>query len=253
MIIPSWEGSFGTIRGMVEFAAVCGSVDGTGGEDYDVAGFAFFAGGEINLGKIRPFATVAFGSADDDATDNDLNGFHHIPQREITLGNRGLFGYGLLSPSNQWGPSAGANAGVGGGVLGANTVANFFLDRLGNTAHPGTSVTYSNAGTLRFAVGTHIAPLKGHNITVFYQYVGFLDDATLNAITPGDYDKALFHEITGAWSWTVNSHFDIRAIGNVFVPGSGTEDIAATVDCNGTPCKGEDIALRAELRLRGRF
>ncbi len=252
MIIPNYEGNLGIVRLTALFAAVFGEVDGAAGENYDVAAFSFIAHAVANLGKLRPFVGVVYGSADDDATDNDLNGFHHLPRQSISLGS-GDFEWGLTSPSvSDWGPSAGANAAVGGGILGASTTGNMYLDRLGNTAHPGTSVVYSNAGTLRFGVGTHFLPWKGHRITGYYQYVGFLDDATLG----GDFDKDLFHELAAVWSWSVNRHFDVRALVNIHLPGGGTKDIAATVlTCgDGTQaCEGEDIAVRGTLRFRAMF
>lgn len=133
-----------------------------------------------------------------------------------------------------------------------------FLDRLGNTAHPGTVVAYSNAGILRFGVGAHFLPWKGHRITGYYQYVGFLDDATLEAITPraGGYSKSLFHELSAVWLWTVNSHFNVRAVANIHLPGEGTKDIASTVTTCGDgtqACEGEDIAFRGELRFQATF
>lgn len=83
IIIPNYEGNIGPVRLTALFAAVFGEVDGTGGEDYDVAGFAFMAHAVANLGKFRPFAGFVFGSADDDAADNDLNGFHHFPHARL--------------------------------------------------------------------------------------------------------------------------------------------------------------------------
>ena len=247
--MPNYEGTFGVLKVRALIAAVFGTVDGEGGEDYDVFGWGAMANVVANLGSIRPFVGFVYGSPDDDANDNDLNGFHHSPTREISLGSS-RFEWGLTSPNMaDWGPSAGANAAVGGGVLGASTTGNMFLDRLGNGAHPGTTVAYSNAGTLRLAAGAHFTPVKGHQITGYYQYVGILDDATLG----GNIDNTLYHEITGAWQWTLNKHFDIRAIANFFLPGDGTKDMAATVDCGGAPCKGEDLAFRGTLRFRARF
>ncbi len=256
LITPSWKGTVGIIKATASAAFVFGEVDGTGGENYDVFGYAFMANVVANLGSVRPWIGFVFGSADDDVTDNDLNGFHHLPQREISLGSS-AFEWGLTSPSMaDYGPSAGANAPIGGGVTGHSTTGNMFLDRLGTTGpaarHPGTAVAYNNAGTLRIAAGAHFTPMKGHRVTGYYQYVGFVDDEVLG----GNIDNTLYHEITGVWAWTLSKHFDIRAIANFFVPGDGTKDLAATVTTCGDgteACKGEDLSFRGTLRFRARF
>ncbi len=271
IIIPSWEGTAGIIRGVAEFAVNFGSMDGQesalgadDGIDYDVFSWHFQGGVEVNLGKIRPFGTIVVSSADDDVNDTDLNGFNHYPQGEISLGNRGLFAYGNWTPGlGPWGPQGPARSPLGGGTNGESTTGNLSANSLGNTAHAGVNTAYSNAGTLRIGIGVNFAPYKGHTGTLVYSYLGILDDATILghqanlgaavAFPQTSFDKTLYHTIAGAWHWTVNSHFDFRFSGSVHLPGDGAKDIASTVDCGGVPCQGEDIALRGEVRIRAMF
>ena len=265
----------GTIPGanpieyLVQFGAVFGTVDdmtdGTGGDDYDVFGHAAAASIRVSLvgGMVRPFLHVFYASPDDDAGDSDLNGFATLPQREITLmGVKGIYSdISGDSTFGDWGPAAGARAAIGGGNLGSSTTGNPFRDRLGNGAHAGTGVAYSNAGSLVIPVGVSLYPIAGHRFTVYYTYVGFLDDETLRnaggaSTGVGSISKDLYHQISGVWQWNLNRHFDIRLVGAVYVPGEGTKDMAETVfTCgNGTEqCDGDDIALRGVARFRARF
>ena len=197
------------------------------------------------------------------ADDSDLNGFATLPQREITLmGVKGIYSdISGDSTFGDWGPAAGARAAIGGGNLGSSTTGNPFRDRLGNGAHAGTGVAYSNAGSLVIPVGVSLYPIAGHRFTVYYTYVGFLDDETLRnaggaSTGVGSISKDLYHQISGVWQWNLNRHFDIRLVGAVYVPGEGTKDMAETVfTCgNGTEqCDGDDIALRGVARFRARF
>ena len=258
------------IEYLVQFGGVFGTVDdmrdGTGGDDYDVAGYAAVASVRLSLvgGVVRPFLHVFFGSGDDDADDSDLNGFMTLPQNEITLLSGGGI-YSDFAPTSRlfdgWGPAAGARASIGGGNLGGSTTGNWLNDRLGNGAHGGTTAAYSNAGTLRLVVGVSLYPISGHRFSVWYTYDSFLEDEMLRnaagvSTGVGSIDKDLVHEISGVWHWTLNSHFDIRLRGSVFVPGEGTKDIAETVSTcgNGTQqCDGDDIALLGSARFRARF
>lgn len=271
MITPSWEGTAGIIRGVAQIALNFGEVEGRetaagldDGIDYDVFSWGFWGGIEVNLGTIRPFVTVVYGSGDDDANDTDLQGFNHFPQGEISLGNRGLFGYGNWLPGmGPWGPQGGARSPLGGGANGESTTGNLMANAIGNAAHSGTVSDYSNAGTLRIGIGVNVAPFKGHTGTLVYQYLGVVDDATILghqaalgaavAFPRTSFDETLYHTIGAAWFWTVNRHFDFRFSGTVHLPGDGTKDIASTVDCGGVPCEGEDIAVRGEIRVRAMF
>jgi hypothetical protein len=249
---------FGYVGGKVD-----DSTDGNGGDKYDVMAYGAAASIRASLagGMIRPFLHVWYGSADDDAQDNDLTGFQTTPWREIaTVGAKGI--YSDLdgdSTFDDWGPAAGARAAIGGGSTGSHTTGNPFRDRLGNNAHAGTIAAYSNAGTLVIPAGVSIYPAAAHRFTVYYTYVGFLDDETLRhdegvATGVGKIKKDLYHQISAAWEWTINSHFDVRLLGAAYIPGEGTKDIAETVTCDdGDPCKGEDIAFRGVARFRARF
>jgi hypothetical protein len=254
------------IEYLLQFGFVGGTVDnssdGNGGDDYDVMAYGATASVRLSLagGMIRPFLHIWYASPDDDAEDNDLNGFHHTPWREISLMGGIYSDINGDSTFGDWGPAAGARATIGGGNTGSSTTGNPFRDRLGYTAHEGVGTAYSNAGTLVIPVGVSIYPTAAHRLTVYYTYVGFLDDDTLrhddgeSIPGVGKIDKHLYHQISGVWEWTLNRHFDIRLIGAAYIPGEGTKDMAETVTCDdGDPCKGEDIALRGTARFRARF
>jgi hypothetical protein len=263
LVMPSWSGAFGPISGMLQFNAVFGTQDSTnatGNIEYDIFGWAIVAAVEVNLGVVRPFISVVYGSADDDPNDTDLGGFHTLPQGEITLlsGNR-FFNH--LDVAKAFGsrdviPPARAGFDLGGTEWG-HSVGNPFNNRIGNNQHNGlTGAAYSNPGVLMIPVGVKIFPLKGHSIDLFYIYKAMVDTALVeNAIGGGvSISKTMYHDIGVTWEWTLSSHFDIRVNGQIILPGDGAKDIARQVTCpDGTPCQGEDPALTGEVRFRGRF
>jgi hypothetical protein len=274
LIMPSWTGSFGPISALVQGNMVVGTAEGTnvtGNQDFDVFAYGVVAAVEVDLGIVRPFAGVIFGSADDDPDDNDLEGFFTRPESEITLisGNR-FFNYLAPSPTVADWTAAPAGA-ILGGTVGATTTGSPFFDRVGKSAHLGINTAYSNPGTLLIPVGLRILPARGHEIQAYYLYVGMIDTSTLereaqrNAaagralpVDGGSISKTYYHEIGLTWIWTLSRHFDIRIAGDIRVPGQGVKDVASTVDCSdpGQPtfgCEGEDIALRGQARFRARF
>ncbi len=270
MISPSYTGAFGPIRALAQFSLAAGGAKGFQAAavgspprpDYDVWAWAVIAHIEANLlnGVLKPFVGVIFGSADDDPTDDSLGGFNTLPQNEITLltGN-GHMGYLTTSPSvDPWGPAAPARAAFAGGNLFRHTTGNVFSDRLGNTAHAGINTAYSNPGTLLIPVGVHVAPLKDHSVSLWYMYVGLIDTAVLEAVAPAGtrISESLYHELDLAYTWAPSRHFDVRLSGAALIPSDGVKDIAravAATPTNGCPCRGDDVALRGELRLRGQF
>jgi hypothetical protein len=101
--------------------------------------------------------------------------------------------------------------------------------------------------------------MQGHEITGRYVYRGMVDTTLLRlAFATPDIGQAQVHEIGGHWLWTLNANFDIRLSGNVGFTGTGYRDLARLADCNLTvpgvqACRGKDVALAAEARLRARF
>ena len=112
-------------------------------------------------------------------------------------------------------------------------------------------------GALLIPAGVHIAPVKGHEIDLYYLYVGLMDVSTLRAdpaIGGADIDSTLYHEINLVYEWTLSRHFDIRLAGALAIPADGVKDIANTQTCRGgRACQGEDPALTGEIRFRGLF
>ena len=261
LIMPSWSGVFGPITAVLQFNFLAGSADSTNatGIDYDIFAWSVVALAEANLGIVRPFVGIFYGSGDDDPTDSDLNGFHTLPQREISLTSGG--GRGILSPldvsvafGNRDVVTPARAAGPFGGQEFSHTVGNPWNDRIGNTSHAGINTAYSNPGTLMIPVGVKIYPTKGHQVTLFYIYRGMTESALIEAALGVDVGKSLYHDLGVVWQWTLNSHFDIRLAGQVVLPGDGSKDIAETVTCpDGSACQGEDPALEGEIRFRARF
>jgi hypothetical protein len=275
MISPSYTGALGPVRALAQFSAVVGSAAGNNFTDcditpgfqrcdYDVFAWAVVAHLEANLlgGVIRPFVGLIWGSGDDDPRDDKLEGFTTLPQNEITLLTaNGHMGYLTTSPSvDTWGPAVPARTPLdnsGTGNLFRHTTGNPFADRIGNATHAGIRTAYSNPGTLLIPAGVHIAPLQGHQVSLWYLYVGLTDVSTLRfdpAIAGADIDDLLYHEIDLAYTWAPSRHFDIRLAGAMMLPADGAKDIAATRICSGgRRCEGEDIALHGEIRVRSTF
>jgi hypothetical protein len=276
LISPSYTGTLGPVRALAQFSAIVGTAEGNNFTDcdialgfqrcqYDVFGWAVVAHLEANLlgGVIRPFVGLIWGSGDDDFRDDKLEGFMTLPQNEITLltGN-GHMDYLDISPSvgKNYGyavPARAPLANQGSGNQFRHSSGNPFSNRIGNATHPGIDTNYSNPGALLIPAGVTIAPLKGHEITLYYLYVGLMDVSTLRAdpaIGGADIDNTLYHEIDLVYQWTLSRHFDIRLAGGLAIPADGVKDIANTQTCRGgRACQGEDPALTGEIRFRGLF
>jgi hypothetical protein len=256
------------------------------GRDYDILAGGVVAYAEVDLGIVRPFVGLIFGSADGDPTDDELHGFAPLPTREITaITGTSLFAH--LDPSQAIGlrdytcparmqgvrsaaPAANPTA-VGTAVLGGtagggftecgHTVGNPFNDRMGNFSHLGIGTTYSNPGTLLIPVGLKAFPIKGHELVGWYIYRGMVNTNLLEtAFRPeiqagriSGISKTEYHELGGFWQWTLNPHFDIRLAGNVAIPGAGYKDLARLATCGAGACEGDDLALSAQARFRARF
>jgi hypothetical protein len=276
LISPSYTGTIGPVRALAQFSAIVGSAEGNNFTDcdialgfqrcdYDVFGWAVVANLEASLlgGVIRPFVGLVWGSGDDDFRDDKLDGFMTLPENEITsITGNGHMGYLITSPSvdTNGGPAVPGRAPLANNANGnqfRHSSGNPFANKIGNETHPGINTNYSNPGTLLIPAGVHIAPVKGHQVTVYYMYVGLMDVSTLRAdpaIAGADIDATLYHEIDLAYTWVLNRHFDIRMAGTMMIPAEGAKDIARTQICRGgRPCQGEDIALNGEIRFRSLF
>jgi hypothetical protein len=262
-----WTGTLGPVTGWVQGNVGFGEARSDNPlavrDSLDIFTWSAIAIAELNLGKIRPVVGVIVGSADDDPNDGDLNGFFSHVHAEIS-GTTVVTGWGVSEGAVIGGDdtiSAPALAPVGGGHGGHHTVNSVFNDVLGNDAHPGyPGHSLSNPGTLSFVAGVKILPFKGHQLSLWYLYDAMLETDLLTALAPTDaagnplnYSKSLFHEIGFRWNWQVNKHFDIEPKGYIVIPADGAKDIASTVDCGGSPCEGEDIALVGQLQFRAIF
>ena len=264
-IMPSVTGAVGPISFLVQPMLVWGEARGgrdtTGArQKYDIFSYGFIGQVEANLGIVRPFLAVVFGSGDDDANDNDLEGFAGQPQREITLttGSR-YFSVFDIAPS--WGgrdtfPPAAVNLGSGFEFM--HTVGNPWNDRINPVDDLAANFTHANPGTLLLAPGVKIFPLKGHEVDVYYIYRRVMESDPLEEIVGVSVDESISHEFGLLYTWAPNPHFDFRVFGAIVLPTDGIEDIASVQDCDFDTagvqsCDGEDIALYGQVRFRARF
>jgi hypothetical protein len=273
LLMPSWTGTIGPFRGLVQFNVVLGTADGTSqpsaaqiaagatpSRDFDIFGWGAIAYGEVKLGPVTPFVGLFYGSADDDPDDTDLNGFMSLPQREITIIGSGPLAFldraAAFASRDTACPARSSNS-VFGGQECSHTVGNPFNDRIGNTRHAGINSAYSNPGVFLPFAGVQIFPLKGHRAWAAYFYRSMVDTALVEDALGVHVSKAQYHELHGGWMWTVNRYFDIRLSGSVILPGEGYKDIAETVLACGSAgtsrCEGEDVALVGEARFRVLF
>jgi hypothetical protein len=268
IITPSYQGVIGPATLLLQPMFVIGSADGFNGENYDIRSWGILARAEFDLGMIHPFIDFIYGTGDDDAGDSKLKGFANVPWADVTLNGFPELNYSPLSnlyvntPANSL---VGGNGSSSSGRAFLHSTGQPWNTRAANNVHSGANTAYSNPGTFKVPVGVFIFPAKGHRITLRYTYVAITNDATLvaqsaqvigqganvNAISK--VSKTLYHDLTGWWDWTLNPHLDFRLGGWAMLPGSGVKDIAATVNCNGSPCKGDTVSLGAEMRIRGRF
>jgi hypothetical protein len=280
LIMPSFSSTIGPVAFLVQPMVLLGTakrgpVAGVTGPDLDIFAWGAIAYAEANLGIVRPFVGLVYGSGDDDPFDNDLNGFMTLPQREITLmsgtarfahldraisfGSRDLTTPARAhlaqpTPGGPPNPLSAAQRAVFGGTEFSHTVGNPLNDRIGNASHVGINTTYSNPGTVLPFVGVKVFPLKGHELDAVYFYRRMVDSRLIELAIGRSVDESQWHELMAAWLWTISPHFDIRLTGNVVIPGEGAKDIAGAVNCRvGVPCEGEDVALAGEARFRARF
>jgi hypothetical protein len=278
LIMPSFSTTFGPITALLQPMLVVGSMDGARvgvagvQPEYDVFAWGGAAYLEANLGVVRPFVGLYIGSADDDATDGDLQGFSPFPQAEITL-TTGTSFFGHLDPATSVGGRDIVTPGRAlqnstGGVLGAagvnvvggqqfgHSVGNPYNDLLTNGLHPGVFTTYGNPGTLVIPAGVIINPVKSHQVTLAYIYRAMLDSGAMETALGRSINETLYHEAMLVWEWTLNRHFDIRLSGSVLIPGGGAKDIAetsTTENCAAGGCLGEDLGFHGQARFRARF
>jgi hypothetical protein len=306
MLMPSWTGQIGPVRGFVEGALVLGEARGGTLGIPLVAGrpmfppgrkYHIFAGGvvayaEADLGIVRPFLGLIWGSADGDPTDHSLHGFAPSANRSSaqftgtptfahfdTSGRIG--GRDYTCPARAQGIANRSTTGIlaadplsiGAGALGAttgtdcwHTVGQPFNDRPGGLSHLGLASAYSNVGTLLIPVGLKVFPLKGHELTGWYAYRGMVNPHLVEiAFAPelaaqgkSHIGKSIYHEVGAYWFWTLNANFDIRLSGSLGFAASASKELAHLSDCNlALPgvqsCHGGQPGMKAEARFRARF
>ena len=87
MLMASWSGQLGPVRGLLQGNGIVGAgarrhggVTGIPGRmssqrAYDILAGAAVAYAEVDLGMVRPFVAGIFGTPDSDPTDRQLRGF----------------------------------------------------------------------------------------------------------------------------------------------------------------------------------
>jgi len=276
MISPSWQGAFGPINAMVQGSFMVGNAQGdslAGDPKMDIWSWAAIGYLDVDLGMVKPFVALIYGTGDKDPTDRKLGGFA-LPHREITIISGHPF-FDTFDTATSFGErptAAPARAGYAGGSLFRHSVGNPFSDRIGNTTHRNAAgvqrinTTLSNPGVLMPMAGIKTSFVKGHDVDLWWIWTRLDQTDTLRAaalqsgVAPAlaRFDQNLTHEISLSYTWTLNPYFDIRLTGNMIIPQEGAKDIARTQDCDPNTaglqaCKGEDVALRGEARFRAHF
>jgi hypothetical protein len=278
LLMPAYSGAFGPVGLFLQGAVTFGKADSnsTVAREYDIISWAAAAYVDFDLGIVKPFAGIIYGSADDDPTDNDLRGFNpttvgdsgvnfarlnrsHL-DRTLALSERDVT---TPARSKTLSTNAGLRRVLAGGDQFGHTVNSPFNDRIGNAEHAGITTAYSNPGTFNIFGGVQIFPIKGHEVNLWYLYRALADTGLIEraaqATDPGfSMSKHIFHELGVQWEWVLSRHFEIRLTGSIMLPGDGAKDLARTVDCDvATPglqsCRGEDPAMRGEARFRAQF
>jgi hypothetical protein len=267
LIMPSWSGSFGILTALLQPMIILGTQDSginalaPAQIEYDVFAWGGAAYLEANLGIVRPFVGLYIGSGDDDAGDNDLEGFAPLPQGEITL-TTGTSFFSHLDTAQAIGgrdivtPARASNPALFGGQQFGHTVGNPFNDLLQRGTHPGIFTTYANPGTLVIPAGVMLSPVKSHEIVLAYIYRAMLDSSIMEDVLGTSVNETLYHEVMVVWEWALNRHFDIRLSGSVLIPGGGAKDIAessTTENCAIGGCSGDDLGFHGQARFRARF
>jgi hypothetical protein len=262
LVMPSITGNLGIVSFLAQPMFVWGEAKGTnagGNRDFDVFAYGFIGQVQANLGVVRPFVAVVFGSGDSSPQNDKLKGFAPLPQAEITL-TTGTRYFDAFDVSPSWGgrdvfPPAAIN--IGSGFEFMHSVGNPWHDRISPVADIDT--TYANPGTLLLAPGVKIFPLKGHELDVYYIYRRVMESDPLEEVSGvTSVSKTMTHEIGMLYEWAPNPHFDIRLMGAVVIPSDGVKDLASAQDCDfDTPgvqsCDGNDLALYGQVRFRARF
>jgi hypothetical protein len=301
LLMASWSGVVGPVRALVQGNILTGTahsgIDGlppgtVPDRKYDIFAGAVVAYAEVDLGVVKPFVGLVYGSGDGNPSDTKLHGFMTLPVREGTeikdnpflgfLENSAAFYGGVTRdytcPARAQGvrntTPPGNPSAVGAAVLGgspgngfecAHSGQQLLNDRLGNTSHPGINTSYSNPGVITFPIGVRVYPLTGHEITGWYVHRRVANNALLNqafivGVDPGfngNIRKALYNEFGGFWRWVLNPYFDITLAGNIAIPDGGYRDLGRLADCNPSGprqgCNADNVALSGEARFRARF
>jgi hypothetical protein len=294
-INASWTGRFGPISALLQGNVVLGKADGgtaglpagvQQGQEYDIFAGAGIAYVEADLGIVRPYVALFYGTGDGDPRDRQLHGFQTQPEGESTQAASGLMDHfdkmtgagggrdfscpararfvrGDAPANNPYAIGAsvladgGGNTRTGAFAECAHTVSNIFNSRLGNTSHVAINVSYSNPGTLVIPVGLKVYPLKGHMINAWYTYRAILDSTLLETAFAPEIQagvihhirKPLYHDVGAYWMWTINPHFDIRLTGNMGFAAEGYRDLARLADCD--PGPGRRVCQGQGTAIRG--
>jgi hypothetical protein len=114
LVQASWSGRAGPVRALVQGSGMFGKVQGANAagidmagltgirgadRDYDVLAGSAVAYAEADLGMVRPFVMVLWGTADGDPTDHKLRGFNPYPYN-TTIQMTGTSWFAHLDTSN---------------------------------------------------------------------------------------------------------------------------------------------------------
>ena len=266
-ITPAWEGKFSIFKFVLQGSVAVGEASRgpAPGDKLDIFAYAFQAVGELDLGKIKPFFSILYGSGDDDPNDDELNAYASQVSKEITLGGSSIMSV-LRTNSSMY--SGVEQDPMYSGIFGVNSANsrlrsgdNWFNNNWG--AHQSYDIRggYAGPGSFHPAFGVRFFPVKGWEIAAHWAGRFIIETDTIEAQLggPADIDKFLYQEIGALVIWKLSKHFDVLAKGRMMIPGEGAKDLAEQADpanCGRTApdtCDGDDIALVGQVKIRARF
>jgi len=222
LIMASWSGRVGPIRGLVQGNFLTGTAHGGTNvaglpvgaipdRKYDILAGGAVAYAEMDLGIARPFVGIVYGTGDGDPTDRHLHGFMTLPVGEITLMTGTPFFEHLdfstnfqkrdyHCPANLQGIRAPGAAANGGGPVGNPSAVGAAVLAAGSAPGSAFQCLHTTGNPFNDRVGNNSHP--GINTT--YSNPGTIDIPIGVRVFP-----LQGHEITG---WLVHRRVDKSAL-----------------------------------------
>src|SRR5262245_49445267 len=215
LLMASWSGQVGPVRGLFQANGVIGRArGGTAGlpgintnvsqRGYDILAGAAVAYAEVDVGIVKPFLAFVIGTPDSNPTDRHLRGFSPASWQDVTQitgvswfehleTSSNFAGRDFACPARLQGVRSGNAPATNPNAIGAqvftasaptgaecsHSVTQAFNQRIGFRSTPGLQSAFSNPGTLVIAPGVKLYPFKGHEVVGWYVYRGMLNSSLM--------------------------------------------------------------------------